>query len=185
MKYALNRSYCDQKKMPPSVNISKSRYIITSPKILPLVFAILLIGFFSVALSDSVSGSLPVLRYSAYASQTVLGSPNMTILPLSSHSTLLHWSRTVCIEWETMSAVVSPFAMIFCMVFWLFLRKSPSPTANISSRIIMSGSTMLAMENAIRDFMPDESVRKGLSSNSRISAKSIISSYLPLINSLE
>ena len=171
--------------MPPTTNSSKNRYTITSPNILPFDLAILFVGFASVAFKDSVSGSLPVLRYFAYASHTVLGSPNMTILPLSSHSTLLHWLRTVCSECETMSAVVLPFAMISCIHFWLFLRKSPSPTANISSSMIISGSTMLAMEKAIRDFMPDDSVRKGLSSNSRMSANSIISSYLLSINSLE
>ena len=109
----------------------------------------------------------------------------MTMRPLSSHSTLLHCVRTVCSECETMRAVVSPESMISCIRRWLFLRKSPSPTAKISSRIMMSGSTMLAMAKAMRLFMPEDRVRKGLFWNSRISAKSIISSYLESMNSFE
>ena len=49
----------------------------------------------------------------------------------------------------------------------------------------MSGSTMLAMAKAMRLFMPEDSVRKGLFWNSRMSAKSIISSYLESMNSFE
>ena len=167
------------------ITSSSMRYTAASARCLPVFFLSLLRGFSCVAASDSVCGSLPVFRYSAYASQTVFGSPNMTMRPLSSHSTLLHCARTDCSECETMSAVVSPLSMMLCIFCWLFLRKSPSPTANISSRMMMSGSIMLAIANAIRLFMPLESVRNGLFWNSRISAKSIISSYFESINSLE
>ena len=171
---------------PPTAATDRSETnSIISAIILPLLCLGFMGGIFFAALMDSVCGRTPSSRYFSYASHTVFGSPNITMRPLSSHSTLLHCRLTLPMEWDTISPVVLPSDRIFCICSRLFFLKSPSPTAKTSSKMMISGSTRLAIAKAILDFMPEDRVRKGLSSKSRISAKSIISSYFESINSFE
>ena len=94
---------------------------------------------------------------------------------------MLHISRTWDREWETRMVAAPPW-MISRILASLFLRNAPSPTESTSSRIRMSGWTRLAMENARRDFMPEDSCLKGRSSKLLSSANSIMLSYVSSMN---
>ena len=87
-------------------------------------------------------------------------------------------------ECDTYSTVVPPRIML-SIFSSLFCWKARSPTDRISSTIRISGSTIVAMENARRATMPDEKLRTGTSMKSCSSENATISSYLLSMKALE
>ena len=76
--------------------------------------------------------------------------------PFSIHTAEVQMRSTCSMEWLTNNTVTLPESMKLWIRRSHFCWKNTSPTESVSSTMRMSGSTTVAMANAMRATIPDE-----------------------------